>query len=94
MGLGKTIIMIAAHQLDYNPDDEPEMITNHTAAALKKSQTVLVGRNEETAKEVSMYTGFKQMDDAVRNIIPDNSVRVLLLWGYSRGMCVVLCSFY
>ena len=65
--------MIAAHVLDYDPHEEPVMMTEHTAEQLTECTPVLQGA--ECDKQVDMFTGFKQIDDKVGNIYPDNTVR-------------------
>lgn len=54
---------------------EPTRHTQWTEEQLKQHETVLVGRDEDTQKEVAMFTGFKQSDDLMRSIVPDGTIR-------------------
>lgn len=86
MGMGKTLCAIAVHALDQHHIPEGvERTTAHSDADLQKSETILVGKRypdeheRENLKEVKMFTGFKQLDDGAGTIVPDGSVRHLLL---------------
>lgn len=75
MGMGKTLVMIAAHVLEQHKlPEKPEMVTEWTDAELQEFEPVLVGKDAETAKERDMFKGFKQLDDETGTIVPDGSV--------------------
>jgi hypothetical protein len=81
MGMGKTLVMIAAHALQQHKLPEaPIMHTQYTDEELMQYEEVLVGKDLQTAKEVPMFTGFKQLDDEKGTIVPDGSVRRLLAY--------------
>lgn len=69
-------LYMQAHSLEQHTIPcEPERHTQWTDDQLMQHQTVLVGKDVETEKEVEMFTGFKQADDVKRSIVPDGSVR-------------------
>lgn len=76
MGMGKTLVMIAAHALEQHTlPEKPAMHTQWTAAELREYEDVLVGKDMATAKERQCFTGFKQLEDDVGTIVHDGSVR-------------------
>jgi hypothetical protein len=104
MGLGKTLVVLAAHALEQHTlPEEAEMHTEHSVAALAESETVYVGRRypdepqREKLKEVQMHTGFKQLQRGAWHIVPDGSVRRNALyshdcWQLPVVRCELLCS--
>lgn len=74
--MGKTLVMIAAHALEQHTlPEKPVMHTEWAAEELLEYEDVWVGKDMETAKEQTMFKGFKQLKDDKGTIVPDGSVR-------------------
>jgi hypothetical protein len=80
MGLGKTLVVIAAHALQRHTLPEvPQRVTAWTDAELEEYEDVVVGKDDELGrpgKVWPMYRGFKQANDGKGTVVPDNTVRV------------------